>query len=196
MVGFHYILTGHVVNSALLGSPSTGNQLVRKVHTLALLQGAVPYDCYSKGGEYRAICSRFQPVAGPILVTHSQHDNALHFYRQFHGDALGHKGAHGAHPITSSFTNLMERTHRYMFGEKRLYNLNADKYIDKKEGVLGIDVDGAHSDVFDPETLHCLYEAMRLDLPDSAYKLPTLPSDYFENLDKQREQDESGCVIS
>lgn len=197
---FHLVghsLGCHVVCSALIGSPKTGNGLNRKVHSLMLLQGAVPHRCFAKKEMYRAISSVFQPVAGPIMVTTSQSDNALHLYRQFHFEPLGHLGAVEAIPLPTITQELQHRTFPYGFKKGHLYNFKADKYINETSGVLGIDLNGSHSDVKDPEVVHCLFEAWRLNIHDDDYRLPRLPHDYFTNVNKQREKDnEGGCIIS
>ena len=79
---------------------------------------------------------------------------------------------------------------RYGFQKRNLYNCEADQFINETTSFHGIDVDGSHLDIFDPEVTHCFYEALNLRLPDKDYELPDLPDDYFTDKDKQTEKEE------
>ncbi len=78
--------------SALLGDEKKPHLLRKKVHSATFLQGALGSHQLGEGYKYEQMTRGMCPVAGPIVVTTSQTDNALKFYRFFHDHPIGHNG--------------------------------------------------------------------------------------------------------
>lgn len=89
-----YHAVGHslgcqVVCAAVSGGRN-GCRLRRHLHSLVLIQAAMPANAFPPDGEYPDVLGI---VAGVTLVTHSSSDDALGLYKVQHGQALGAIGA-------------------------------------------------------------------------------------------------------
>lgn len=78
----------NVVASAVEG-PRDGPGLTDPIHSLVLLQGATPSDCFTPSGIYPSALRR---VAGVTLITKSSTDIALRWYTVHNGPAIGLDG--------------------------------------------------------------------------------------------------------
>lgn len=82
---FGHSLGCNVVASAVEG-PGDGPGLARPIHSLVLVQGAMPTDCFMPTGIYPTALRR---VAGVTLITKSATDSALRWYAVHNGPAIG-----------------------------------------------------------------------------------------------------------
>lgn len=178
-VRFH--LVGHsfgciVVSSMLLG-PAGQSVLLKPVHSVSLLQGALSLWSYcadipvSKGkkGYFRSVIAA-EKVAGPILATQSEHDSAVgtwyplaagvkHQVSFAPGElpkygALGTFGARGP-GIEVVDQKMLVLDQLYNFKPGKFYNLNASQFICKGGGFSG-----AHSDIAKPQVAHAVWSAV------------------------------------
>jgi hypothetical protein len=78
---FHAIshsMGGHVVCSAVIGFPDS--PLPRMVHSLSLLQAAIPSNSFAPNEPYHVLHDGSKRVSGPIIASTSQFDMALDNY--------------------------------------------------------------------------------------------------------------------
>lgn len=177
-VRFH--LMGHsfgcIVVSATLAGPGGYGQLVRPVHSVALVQGALSLWSYASeipcapGGSgylHRIIADRH--VAGPIITTQSEHDTAVgRWYPLAAGAArqvsfapgeLPKYGALGSYGVRGPGPSVVDIAMRptdavYGFEPGGVYNLESSTVICEGGGASG-----AHSDIDKPEVAHAVWEA-------------------------------------
>ena len=176
-VRFH--LMGHsfgcVVVSAMLAGPA-GRELVRPVHSAALLQGAFSLWSYcadipvarGRPGYFHRVVAGGR-VAGPIITSQSSFDIAVgRFYplgagvaRQvdFAPGELPRYGAVGAFGLRGPGLAVEDRelqpaTQPYEFAPGRIYNLECSDVIRHGEGSFG-----AHSDLGHVEVTHAVWQA-------------------------------------
>ena len=179
-VRFH--LVGHsfgcIVMSATLAGPKAQGALPRPINSLCLIQGAVsmwsycadiPKDRGHAGYFYPVI--RDGKVAGPIVVTLSEHDTAVgKLYPLASGLAmktidfggLPKYGAIGAFGIQGDGIPLnpmqmLPRDQEYRFEAGQIYNLESSRYIYKKPKEAGLG--GAHGEFDEPEVAHAVWIA-------------------------------------
>ena len=183
-VRFH--LMGHsfgcIVMSATLAGPLTNNALVRPVHSVALLQGALSLWSYTSDiprapgqpGYFYRIFSEGR-VAGPVVTTQSEHDTAVGtMYPLAAGvarqvtfapgelpkyGALGTFGVRGPDPETVDM-EILPADGSYNFEAGKVYNLESSQYIREMQSRTS----GAHSDLAHPEVAHAIWEAVRCGL--------------------------------
>jgi len=153
-------LGAHVVSSAVVGPRGARPPLPAKVHSLVLVQGAVPAGAYGAGGPYGALSVAGGPVAGVTVATHSPSDGALWFYgRAYGGEPLGRVGATHSRPSPPLRVTMVAATEAYGLTPGAFVNVDAGAYIDKVAGGLGGKLVGSHSDVTDAETTHLVWAA-------------------------------------
>lgn len=127
----------------------------KPVASMTLLQAAFSQNSFSPEGAFRSVVTG-RKCAGPILITHSIHDEALglcypiasRILRQNSsgllggaGDPYGALGRNGAlHTPEASFGELLPECAPYSFAPGRIYNLRADAVIRR------------HGDIVKPET--------------------------------------------
>lgn len=176
-----YHLMGHsfgcIVVSATIAGAGGDAPLVRPVHSLFLVQGALSLWAYcadipvakGKAGYFHSIISG-NKVAGPIVTTQSEHDTAVgRLYplaagikRQVVFDpgelpkygALGSFGIRGPEVVIEDF-DMLPTNGNYGFQEGKSYNLESSRVIREGGGVSG-----AHSDIDRPEVAHAFWEAV------------------------------------
>jgi len=160
---FHAVghsLGAHVVSSAVVGPHGARPPLPAKVHSLVLVQGAVPAGAYGAGGPYGALLVAGGPVAGVTVATHSLSDGALWFYgRAYGGEPLGRVGATHSRPSPPLEVTMLAATEAYRLTPGAFVNVNAGAYIDKVSDGLGGKLVGSHNDVTNAETMHLVWAA-------------------------------------
>lgn len=155
-------LGSHVVSSALVGPRRGATPLPAKVHSVALVQGAVPAGAYGPGKAYGTLLGPGGPVAGTVVVTYSRLDGALWFYgRAYGGEPLGRVGADHDRPAAPRRLVMGPADAAYDFGGGggQMVNVDASAVVDAVEAGLGGKLVGAHSDVVDPPTTHLIWAA-------------------------------------
>lgn len=150
---FH--LAGHslgtqVVSSALVGPARDKPSLPAKVHSVALVQGAVSAGAYGEGEEYGSILGRNGLVLGPVVATYSSNDITLWFYgRMYNGEPLGRVGAGHEQPERPRNQVVLEVDQDYDLG-------------DEPGTMINVDASGAvrdHNDVTDRRMMHLIWAA-------------------------------------
>lgn len=178
-VRFH--LMGHsfgcIAVSATVAGAGGDAALVKPVHTMFLVQGALSLWAYcsdipvakGKSGYFNSVVRR-QKVTGPIVTTQSEHDTAVgRLYPLAAGlkrqvvfapgafpkyGALGSFGARGP-GVSVVDAKMLPSDGSYGFVGGRTYNLESSHVIREGEGLSG-----AHSDIARPEVAHALWEAV------------------------------------
>lgn len=162
---------------ALVGGDDRPYLLRRKVHSATLLQAAIGSHQLAPGGKFERMTRDLLPVAGPIVVTTSQSDAALDFYRFFHDFPLGHHGAVDVEDIPVSVKRMLPCGDEYGFAPGELYNVKADEYIDESSNVFT----GSHLDIYGAELMRMMRQAMDVNVEPVGYALPTaLSKEYFK----------------
>lgn len=182
---FHLVghsLGCHVQTSAAIGSPPAP-LLPRKLHSITLLQGAVPVVSYATEGSYRPLASTLLPVAGPVIATTSEYDMALENYSTFHGDPLGRDGFQGLDDSQHERCVLpSDASVNAGFQKGKFYTVLSGGVINETSDFLGLDLDGAHGDLLDPELMSRVWEAIDVQVDEGEYDMPrveSLPRDYW-----------------
>lgn len=182
---FHLVghsLGAHVVTSAAIGCPP-GSLLPHKLHSLTMLQPAVPVPHYEKGGPYRPLSSQLLPVAGPVIATTSQSDMALYNMEIFDGEVVGRQGFHGLG--SESDTVVLQNNVVTPLGFKKgvFYTVKGDAVINATSSVAFVDLDGSHGDLLDPPLQMRIWEAMNVtgvnDAELAIIPKSALPVDYW-----------------
>lgn len=178
--GVRFHLMGHsfgcIVVSATVAGPGGCGQLVRPVHSVALIQGALSLWSYASeipcaGGQpgyFHAIIAD-RRVAGPIITSQSEYDTAVgRWYPLAAGaarqvsfapgelpkyGALGSYGVRGTGPTVADLA-LRPADAAYGFEPGQVYNLESSAVICEGGGASG-----AHSDIAKPEVAHAVWEA-------------------------------------
>ena len=177
--GVRLHLMGHsfgcvVMSAATAGPPASGAQ-AGLVHSLVLVQGALSLWSYAASipveagtqGYFRRIVDE-RRVAGPIITTQSEFDNAVgRFYpiaaglRQqlAFGDfpKYGGVGSYGIQGLPGSILSglvMGSATESYQFQPGKIYNLESSPIIKQMFGIQG-----AHSDIVHPEVAHAIWAA-------------------------------------
>ena len=178
-VRFH--LMGHsfgcIVVSATVAGAGGDSALVKPVHSMFLVQGALSLWAYcsdipvaeGKSGYFRSILSG-PKVTGPIVTTQSEHDTAVgRLYPLAAGlkgqvvfgerslpkyGGLGSFGARGP-GIAIEDKEMLSIDSSYSFVPGKTYNLESSRVIREGEGLSG-----AHSDIARPEVAHAFWEAV------------------------------------
>jgi hypothetical protein len=180
-VRFHLI--GHsfgcIVVSASLAGPKGHGTLLRPVHSVVLMQGALSLWSYSsdipvapgRAGYFHSVVADHK-VTGPIVTTQSEFDNAVgKMYPLGAGIVLsdvnfgpgelpkyGGIGSFGIRGLGPEIVDLkMLPMHAsYPFEAGKIYNLESSEFIcDMSGGILA----GAHSDIAKPEVAHAMWSA-------------------------------------
>jgi hypothetical protein len=176
-VRFH--LMGHsfgcIVVSAMLAGPR-GADLVRPVHSAALLQGAFSLWSYcsdipvarGRPGYFHTVVDGSR-VAGPIITSQSTFDVAVGRYYPLGAGAAGQVdfapgelpryGAVGTFGLRGPGPTIEDRKmlpadQPYGFVPRRIYNLESSQYIRQGGGSFG-----AHSDLAHLEVTHAVWQA-------------------------------------
>ena len=181
-VQFH--LMGHsfgcVVVSSMLNGPQGKGTLVRPVHSLALVQGAVSLWSYcskisyerDRPGYFNTIIAQGK-VAGPIVTTHSQFDYAVGRMYPLAGKTafssvdfapgqlpkyggIGSFGL-GGDDLAAENMNMLPCGASYDFKPGKIYNLESSEFICNAN--QGGPTMGAHSDIAKPEVAHAVWSA-------------------------------------
>lgn len=190
-VRFH--LMGHsfgcIVVSAMLASPEARGTLVRPVHSLALVQGALSLWSYcakitvvpgeSRPGYFHSLIAD-RRVTGSIITTHSEHDTAVRKWypiaagaaRQYHyaPDQLPKYGGIGYWGVMGEELNpvdmdMLPLDATYQFEPGRIYNLDSRNFICRKSelfrlgNIVVYDPGGAHNEIAEPEVAHAVWSA-------------------------------------
>ncbi len=178
-VRFH--LMGHsfgcIVVSATVAGAGGGAPLIKPVHSMFLVQGALSLWAYcadipvakGKSGYFNSIISG-NKVSGPIVTTQSEHDTAVgSLYPLAAGlkrqvvfapgelpkyGALGSFGIRGPE-VTIEDAKMLPTDGHYDFEGGKTYNLESSHIIREGGGVSG-----AHSDIDRPEVAHAFWEAV------------------------------------
>lgn len=177
--GTRFHLMGHsfgcIVMSSILAGKDGKVALPRPVDSAVLVQGAVSLWSWAEKLPKGAGTGYFYPVLqrkgvkGPLVVTQSVHDRAVGYLyplasamgfagAEFNlGDfpkigAIGKYGAQGSG--VGEDRPMLEANGEYGFQGGRVYNLDANQYIDEGGGLSG-----AHSDISGPEVAHAIWQA-------------------------------------
>lgn len=183
-VKFHAIghsLGCHMVCGAALGpkdrSASAG--LPARLHSLSLLQAAVPTRALRPGGAYRRVVEGGGqcPIAGPVVLTHSASDKALSSYALMYGPPLGAVGACAdlAPAIAARRVKMENATQSYGLAPGHLLSVEADEFVNAPPPGTKIDVAGSHMDITDDPVSHLVWEAVLSDVPTAAYAAVAAP---------------------
>lgn len=171
---FHLLghsLGGPVLFGALDG-PEEGLYLLRKkVHSCTVLQGAVNNRALSAGKRFDALTVGVRPVAGPVVCSTSQSDAALHSFRLFYGEPIGLHGVANVEPLPLRTCVLESVPTEYGLAKGEFFNVIGDKFIDETKD--GLDVVGSHGDIYGPELMHMLRQAIDTPVPVLEYRLRT-----------------------
>ncbi len=177
-VQFH--LMGHsfgsIVVSAAVAGADGDSPLIRPVHSLFLVQGALSLWAYcldipvaqGKAGYFHSIISK-DKVVGPIVTTLSEHDTANRVLYplgtrisggiSFVPGELPKYGALGCFGIQgvdgNDMVDMLPEDGTYGFQGGEIYNLESSNIIRKGGGASG-----AHSDISYPEVAHAFWEAV------------------------------------
>ena len=167
---------GAIVTSAIVGGPGGNSPLPIPVRSLVLVQGAMSLWSFARripiaperSGYFHRIVDH-ACVAGPIVATRSRHDTALgRFYPIAAGvardmtvgvdeypryGALGTFGARGLN-VGVVDQSVLDAEGAYEFLPGTIHNLDASDVIREGGGLSG-----AHSDIFDPEIAHAVWQA-------------------------------------
>ena len=177
----HFHLMGHsfgcIVVSATVAGAKGGAALVKAVHSLYLVQGALSLWAYcseipvakGRSGYFNVIVDG-RKVVGPIVTTQSEHDTAVgRLYPLAAGlkrqiefapgelpkyGALGSFGVRGP-GISIEDAKMQSSDRSYDFVGGKVYNLESSHIIREGEGLSG-----AHSDIAKPEVAHAFWEAV------------------------------------
>ena len=168
---------GCIVVSATLAGPGGRGQLVRPVHSVALIQGALSLWSYaseipcagSQPGYFHGIIAD-RRVTGTVITTQSEYDTAVgRWYPLAAGaarqvsfapgelpkyGALGSYGIRGTGPAVADLT-MLPADAEYGFEPGRVYNLESTEFICEGSGASG-----AHSDIAKPAVAHAVWEAV------------------------------------
>jgi hypothetical protein len=167
---------GTIVVSGMVGGPGGNAPLPRPVDSLVLVQGAVSLWSYAApiplsgvGDGYFGNILRDGKVRGPIVTTRSRHDSAVGVLYQLASKLRGSPnfdpvaklpkfgaiGTFGLQGLSNAASlDMLDAAGGYSFTPGNVYNLEASKFIAKKEGVSG-----AHNDVGGPEVAHAIWAA-------------------------------------
>jgi len=152
-------LIGHSFGARAITAAASATH--RAVASMTLLQAAFSQNSFGPEGAFRNVITE-RKCAGPILITHSVHDEALglcypiasRILRQNAsglGDAndrYGALGRNGArHTPEASFGDLLPEGAPYSFSSGRIFNLCADRIIH------------SHADIVKPEIAWALIAA-------------------------------------
>jgi pimeloyl-ACP methyl ester carboxylesterase len=182
---FHLVghsLGCHVVTSAAIGR-APGSLLPRKIHSLTLLQAAVPLEYYERGGPYRPLSAVLRPVAGPVVATTSRTDFALANMEEFHGPLLGRAGFKGLAAPHEHRELRADVGAALGFEKGTFYTVEADAVINSRTKLLLFDLDGAHGDLLDEELLARVWEAADTDVAPADLEMTPardLPPGYWD----------------
>lgn len=154
----------HVVCAAIAGAEGGSRHVRRPLHSLILIQGAMPCTAFSPTGCYPGLHRR---VAGVILVTHSSSDNALGWYMQHGPRALGAYGAaawrkgHDRCTPVALDLHVGDASRRSLatFRAGQLINLNASSVI-RNDSCATFNVVGSHMNFLQAPVLHAVWAAM------------------------------------
>lgn len=163
----------HVVCAAIAGSAGDDDDVRRPLHSLTLIQGAMPRTALSPSGCYPNLRRR---VAGVILITHSASDNALGWYMHHGPPALGVFGAAGWCKGRDRCTPVELILHdgddsrRLLttFRAGQVINLNASSVI-RNDCRATINVVGAHMNFLRDPVLRAVWAAMATPVDRNAY---------------------------
>lgn len=167
---------GTIVVSGMLGGANCRGTLQRPVDSVVLVQGAVSLWCYAPSipfdnagaGYFNRILAE-EKIRGPLVTTRSKHDTAVGVLyplaSRMKGSAsfvaglpeygaIGTYGLQGLADADKIDTAMLAADGAYSLAKGRVYNLEASKFIAKKEGASG-----AHSDIAGPEVAHVIWEA-------------------------------------
>lgn len=168
---------GCIVISAAIAGAGADAALLKPVDTAFLAQGALSLWAYcsdipvarGKAGYFHAI-ARDGRVAGPVIITQSEHDTAvgklypigagLRRQVDFAPGELpkyGGLGAFGARGpgIDCIDLDMQPLAGDYHYQKARFYNLESSAYINRGEGLSG-----AHSDIAKAEVAHAFWQAV------------------------------------
>ncbi len=186
---FGHSLGGHVACSAAIGR-APGSLLSRKVHSVVIAQGALDSKSLALGGGYRPIATQLLPVAGPFVETVVSGDFALRTYDFFHNAPAGRVGFKDSGPMHGVELKLKvakgKPTQKFDFRARHCYNVESS------------DVITGHSDFYNLEVANLVWSAVKVRLPDEAYKvtdLGSLPPNYWTEFDVRAENDFRCCHI-
>lgn len=169
-----------MVCGAALGPRRGTSSLPARLHSLALIQAAVPTAALRRGGAYRRVVEPgpHRPVAGAVALTYSPSDRALANYTLLYGPPLGSVGADAdlAPAIPAArHTVMVDAVQSYGLTPGALLSVDARKFVDEGAGGLW-DVVGSHMDIADDPVSHLVWEAVLTDVPSTAYAAVAGPS--------------------
>lgn len=162
---FHLVghsLGAHAVTSAAIGRAPSGSLLPHKIHSVIMLQAAVPVTYYHMGGPYRPVSSQLLPVAGPVIATTSQTDMALYNMEVFEGEVVGRQGFSGLGADSDEVVLQDSVSSALGFQKKTFYTVKADAVVNERSGIAFVDLDGSHSDMLDAPLQARIWEAMNV----------------------------------
>lgn len=155
----------HVATAASLGNKGKSS-LPHRLNSLILLQGAVICTAFERNGAYFSLSDDLKPIAGCVVATTSCNDLALENMEMWHGLVLG-RGGFGHIGQSCELLELKKgKDQDLRFVKGKFYNVNADAVINKCSRFCNFDVDGAHSDLFDPEVACMIWHAASVDVTD------------------------------
>jgi pimeloyl-ACP methyl ester carboxylesterase len=158
----HVHLIGHSFGARAITAAASAAH--KAVASMTLLQAAFSQNSFGPEGAFKNVIAE-RKCAGPILITHSIHDDALglcypiasRIFRQNASglgganDQYGALGRNGAlHTPEASFGDLLPEGDPYSFSSGRIFNLCADRIIQ------------SHADIVKPEIAWALIAAAGL----------------------------------
>jgi len=184
---FGHSMGAHLSMSAAIGRGPTGSNLPRKIHSLMMTQPACSTDVFAKGGPYRPIVSKLCPVAGPILATMMENDEALRFYDAFRTKPLGRFGFFNQEPFKKRDIIVLdapkEKENQFpiqpeVFTKNCVYNLRGKSVISN------------HGDIQDKEISSLFWQAAVIDMEDTDYDVTDpseLPKTFWSDYEVRNE---------
>jgi len=162
----------HVVCSAVVGHDGEPC-LPRPLHSLVLVQAAVPSTCFGPKGMYASVP---KAVVGVTLVTHMPRDWALAAYSTFYKPALGRYGSSGAD--NNDYIRVVKTLRTD--GDTRPWHAGTLVDLDTSEVMEPIpkdslDVSKSHNNWTDARVLHALWAVLALPV-NAGGAVPAAPA--------------------
>lgn len=164
--GVGHSLGCHVLSSAVCGPAAGPCALPGRVHSLTLIEPAVHADAMTAGHRYERLVgggrtARRSLVAGPLVVTTSKTDFALHNYSIWNGPAMGNRGAVLTLPAKARRVKMHDARGEYELLPGSVTNVISDEYIcdEPDESLLYKRTVGSHCNIAGNEVCHLVWSA-------------------------------------
>lgn len=172
--GVGHSLGCHVLAGAVCGPLAGPCRLRQRMHSLTLIEPAVPSDELQPGKLYNKLVTTpggadhdapRSLVAGTLVITTSAGDAALKGYHIYHGEPMGLKGAVLSPPADEVL--MLPTSEEYKLAPGSITNVNSSKYIctPKESNLIARNTIGSHCNIYGPEVCHLVWAAASVPLP-------------------------------